>query len=209
MRKLIFLLVLIASIFMPTPANAKATNYIVTAGDSLVVGVGAPPGYSWPERMQGYCGSTCFVASVGHSGSCLVFTGCGYGPTLLQTFDSEVLARHPTKVIIAPGRNDLCHVSTDLMIDSILRLRGRARNAGVQFYVGTITPAGAGWPWPCESQRIEYNNRLRQMPNTIDFEKLVINDRGLLRWVYDSGDGLHLNADGYLQLAYAACSAVC
>jgi len=176
---------------------------IIAAGDSITQGVGAPAGWDWPSRLQFYSGAT--VTNVGHGGSCLVFTGCGYGPTLLQTFDSEVLAKSPAATIVAPGRNDFCHVTTDVMIDAILRLRGRARNAGVQFYVATVTPAGAAWPWPCEDQRRDYNNRLRQMPNVLDFESVIKNQNDRLPWKYDSGDGLHLNAGGYDALgAFAA-----
>lgn len=198
----------IVAVSLAEPAHGRTPRTVVAAGDSITQGVGAPAGQSWPDWLRSSSGDTISVSNVGHGGSCLVFTGCGYGPTLLQTFDSEVLAQRPAATIVAPGRNDLCHVSTDVLIDAILRLRGRARAAGVTFYVGTITPAGAGWPWPCEQQRVEYNTRLRQMPNVIDFEAAVINQRGVLRWVYDSGDGLHLNSAGYQQLGATAWAAI-
>lgn len=208
MRKTLIALLTLAALSITPTAHAKASGLIVTAGDSLVQGVGAPAGQSWPDVLDTTCGSSCTVANVGHGGSCIVFTGCGYGETLLSSFDREVLARKPKSTIVAIGRNDLCHVSTDTIIDSYLRLRGRARNAGVNIYFGTITPAGQAWPWPCEAQRIEVNNRLRQMPNVIDFEKLTITPNGFLRSAYDSGDGLHLNADGYAALGRAAAAAV-
>jgi lysophospholipase L1-like esterase len=188
--------------------KARFTGHIVTAGDSIVMGAGAPVGQSWPDQLLALSNGAATVSNVGHGGSCLVYTGCGYRPTLLETFDSEVLAQHPQATIVSIGRNELCHSTTDQIIDGYLRLRGRARNAGVQFYIGTITPAGANWPWPCEDQRKEVNARLRQMPNVIDFEGLIDNPRGALPWKYDSGDGLHLNAAGYAVLAQAAWAAV-
>lgn len=198
---------LVVALLIPSPAHA-GPSHVVAAGDSIVAGVGAPPGESWPDWMRVKSGFMTNVTNVGHGGSCLVFTGCGYGETLLSSFDREVLGLNPSHAIVAIGRNDLCHVSTDTIIDSYLRLRGRARNAGVTLYFGTITPAGQAWPWPCEAQRIQVNNRLRQMPNVIDFEALTITPNGFLRSMYDSGDGLHLNSSGYQVLGQAAWDAV-
>lgn len=200
-------LALSAALAVSAPADAaRNTGHVVAAGDSIVLGSGAPAGQSWPDHLRASCGNKCTVSNVGEGGTCLVSTACG--ETLLSTFDAEVLAQRPAVAIVSIGRNDLCHVPTDTIIDAYLRLRGRARNAGVRIYFGTITPAGTGWRWPCEEQRIEVNTRLRQMPNVIDFEQLVINQRGLLRWIYDSGDGLHLNSTGYSVLGRAAWSAI-
>lgn len=189
----------------PKPRKSTPTH-IVAAGDSIVAGSGAPVGLSWPDRMLAHGAKS--VSNVGHGGQCLVVTYCGHGEPLLSSFDREVLAQRPDVAIVAIGRNDLCHVTTDVLIESYLRLRGRARAVGTTVYFGTITPAGASWPWPCEEQRIEVNDRLRRLPNVIDFEAATINRRGLLRWVFDSGDGVHLNAAGYDVLGAAAWAAV-
>jgi len=202
-RVVAFVAALLVTVGLASPANGQVSERYVAAGDSIVMGAGAPVGYSWPSQLQIRCGSTCAVSNVGHGASCLVFTGCGHGETLLSSFDREVLVPGVTTALVSIGRNDLCHVSTDELMDGYKRLRGRARNVGVTVYFGTITPAGTGWPWPCELQRMEVNERLRDMPNVIDFERLVINRHGLLRWKYDSGDGLHLNAAGYSVLARA------
>ena len=205
------IITLIAGVMLAvlTPNHGHAVNdeplRIVAAGDSITQGSGTtrPHAQSWPARLRGECGSDCRVINTGRGGSCLVAVGCGDPLRWVDTFKDEVLSHDPDLVIVALGRNDLCHATTRQMIDAYRDVRRAARAADAITRFATITPAGSKWQWPCEEQRIEVNTWLRAQRGTLEFERAVMTRTGLLRGAVDY-DGLHLNKHGYDRLARIA-----
>lgn len=187
-------LALAATLLGAAPSNAKEGTTVVV-GDSIAAGYNVTQERTWPSRL-GY-------SNLAAGGSCLITYDCGTPIPLLQSLDS-VLAMKPDRILVHVGRNDLCHQTTADLIQGFKNYRNNAESAGVDIQFATITPAGAGWRWPCEEQRVEVNEWLRHQPGVLDFEAATINRRGLLRWIYDSGDGLHLNARGFRALAKVA-----
>lgn len=147
--------------------------------------------------LEDACDKTCGVKNVGHGNSCLIADDCLYGTRLVDSFDDEVLSLQPDLILVGIGRNDLCHLPTELLVVGYQDLRARAGAAGVPIRFATITPVNGSWPYPCEEQRVEVNDWLRTLPGTIDMETRVSTPAGLLRSAYDYQDGLHFNARGY------------
>lgn len=187
-----------------TPAHADDRLNVVTAGDSITHGDGAAKHWSYPDQLGRMYRDDLKVTNLAHSSSCLITQGCGYGETLTDTFDREILALHPDVVIISIGRNDLCHVSAYRYKTALRALRDAAQEQGARVLYGTITPANERWQWPCEDQAAELNKWMLKRPGTIDFASAVADRHGALRKAYDYGDGLHQNGAGYRAMARAA-----
>lgn len=190
---------------MRADASTKHPLRIVVAGDSIAAGGGTVSRrFGWPGRLHRRNLAAIDMVNVGHGSSCLLTAECGYPDRLLDTFDKEVLSARPDVIIVAIGRNDLCHMTTSDYIRAAKSLRRKARSAGAEIRFGTITPANERWTWPCEEQAVEINDWLRTLPGTIDFATAVGDTSGQLRRRYDYGDGLHPNGQGHRVMARAA-----
>lgn len=196
-------LAMLVAVLAGGPAEAKA-GPVVAVGDSIVYGVGTsdPATMSWPAR-NGY-------VKVGTSGGCVI-TVCFGQPAMVDVYDQAVLSKNPSVVIIAYGINDVAagQHSAAAIVDGLANLMWRARATGARAYVTTLTPVGPNM-WFMDEARRDVNARIRaRFVNVIDTEAPLINrNNGMLRWIYDSGDNLHPNYDGYTQMALAVRAAV-
>lgn len=192
-----------------TPAaQADDRLHVVAAGDSITEGAGGGKWMSYPHQMGKMFHDQLRVENAGHTASCIAFEGCGYGPTLQQTFADDVLTKQPDVIIIDIGRNDLCHITTRQYKKAMRNLRDAGKATGARVVYGTITPPNERWPWPCEEQTAELNEWMRRRSSTIDFAAALSNKDGELRKRFDSGDGLHPNDLGYRVMARTAAAAL-
>ena len=213
---LIAALLLVAGLLSaPARATTPAGMVLGFAGDSITAGYGTTAAWrdGYPRRAADKaCGTDCgTVLVVGHAGQCLVYPGCGYGPTLLATFGPEVLAAvpRPTTVVLEIGRNDLAHASDTDMQNAYLALVAQATTAGVHVIVGTIPPAGQAYQWWnwTEPQRQRINQWLRATfaADVADYEAvLMAPGSGNPGWMwagYDSGDHIHPGDLGAVRMA--------
>jgi hypothetical protein len=192
------------------------------AGNSITVGYGTSAAWrdSYPQRtINRVCGWNCGpTAIVGHPGQCLVYPGCGYGPTLLSTFGPEVLATAPTPttVLVEIGTNDLAHASDTDMETAYQTLVAQGAAVGARVLVGTIPPYGAGYTWYSwvEAQRERINTWIvttygsgGQCGGTsqcVDFAAVLTTGSpgAYYMWApYDSGDHVHPDDLGAMRMA--------
>lgn len=196
---LILALLLVSLLFNTSssaaPSKVSSGMVVVVAGDSIARGVGASEERSMPSVLARQTHAE--VSNVGHGGSCLVVAICP-GDTLLDTIDAEVFSQNPDMVLLNIGINDLCHVSDYRLKESYRELGRRADANDVEIVFGTLPPYGKDWAWPCEDQRLRINEWMRSSRlNIVDFSAALANQKNMLRWSFDSGDGLHPNARGY------------
>ena len=196
------LLALVSVTFNAAPTIAARNTQpgrVVVVGDSIVGGSGTVQPIrrnSYPARLQTRLGQR--VPIVKHPAGCLVAQGCLYGPTMLETYASEVLPLAPSHVILSMGVNDLCHVPDKQLRDAFRWVLHTNRAHGIRTTFATITPQNANWQWRCEAQRVRINDWLldRFPGRTADVASVLETPRGNLRSRYDSGDGLHPNNRG-------------
>jgi lysophospholipase L1-like esterase len=206
----------------PDPHSAV----VVTFGDSLTEGAGST-GRPWPEvlaeRLRARArGASIAVVNAGISGNRLLREG--YGPSGLERFDRDVLARPGVRwVTVLEGTNDLgfpgsveptgASVTADQLIAAYRQLTRSAHAARLKIYGGTLPPfEGASSPGyftpEKESVRQAVNAWVRtsgEFDAVLDFDA-ALRDPGRpsrLLPAYDSGDHLHPNDAGHRAMGEA------
>ena len=108
--------------------------------------------------------------------------------------------------IILGGSNDIGWQDTpDEIIDYLLDLWKIAIERGIKVIACTIPPIGAYYPTIQAAQK-ELNQLIASCVDEFDGVSIVdtfnglANADGLLRYEYDSGDGLHLSVEGYKRM---------
>ena len=192
-------LVLLAQL-SPAPADPV----IVAVGDSITQGAGSkdPGVQSWPALIGAH--------RAGEGGGCVISDPCFSGQApMVQTFDASVLAQHPDIVVIAYGINDI-YSGPEAIFEGLKELAHRTRAAGARPYVATVTPQRGKQHEAYHSIRSKLNRMIRQHfgARVIDFDKALRNPRGKMWPRFDSGDGLHPNADAYEVMAGVAARAL-
>lgn len=141
-----------------------------------------------------------------------------FGPSAVSRLEEDVLAQPGvTDVIVMEGTNDVAGaplVSADDVIAGLDDIVRRSQAAGLNVVLGTIPPAEGAFPWVdngsamATAERNRINDWIRTRPHgvgVVDFHEALRDpanpDR--LHPDYDSGDGLHLNLDGYRAMAEA------
>lgn len=212
MRRMLAAVVMLAAALVAAPAHADTYGQVertVVAGDSIVLGAGTShPKRTYPARLAAELDQK--VPSVGHGAGCLIAPGCLYGPSLIETYITEVLDLDPSRVVLSMGVNDLCHVP-DEVLRSGYRLLWMVNNANhIETVFTTITPQNERWPWRCEEQRLRINSWLlnRFPKQTVDLAGLLDGPAGNLQKRYDAGDGLHPNDLGAQKMAHAVARAI-
>ncbi len=200
---------------------------IVALGDSITDGYGSTPNANlrWPNLLQARLltdPSTAQLAVInaGISGNRVLHDAAG--PSALERFDRDVLARDGVKyLLVLEGINDLGapyepgghgqqEVTARELIAGLRQLIDRAHAHGIKVFGCTLTPyKGAKYFSAVGEARREAINRWTRtsgaFDGAIDFDAAVRDPRHPLRFLpaYDSGDHLHPSDAGYKAMADA------
>jgi lysophospholipase L1-like esterase len=173
---------------------------VFAAGDSITYGyaTSAPPQTAYPALAG--------VQSIGFNGAC-VSVRCPPPFDAQDWFEDRVraLPGHPDICVALYGINDVAirYATVEETIQGYEKLAAKAKKLGVRMFFGTLTPLSptAEATFHTDAKRRELNDWIRKQPGHLDYETAVIGDDGWLKPAYDSGDGLHLNDAGDVQLA--------
>lgn len=189
----------------PIPGGPR----IIVMGDSIAAGWVVSEKYAWPsrlaDRMRGEDHSWMTVRAIG--GRCLVAPGCA-GETVASAWESALVAR-PTTMILAVGENDLGKIPAHEIKAAIASLVDRAHAAGIQVLVATIPPQERSrWPtwYSWGEDMINVNSWIRETygptGDVLDWYAVLVNpETGWMREEFESGDGVHPNRYGHIELA--------
>lgn len=203
---------------------AQPVNGLVAVGDSITDGVGS--GVDVDERWTDALARRLTDPAAAPT-SAMVVLNAGIsrnrllgddpvrdGDSPLTRFDRDVLAAAGvTDVILHIGTNDIAVGSTPAeIVEGLRHYVSRAKAAGKRVFLTTITPsdAGAHGTRGASSARGTVNTWILNQGPTVadgvfDFAAAVADPENPDRLApeFDSGDGLHLSADGYQALADA------
>lgn len=210
-------------------ASTPAARAVVTLGDSITDGHGATTNGNdrWPDLLAARLQANPATRAVGvlnHGIGGNRLLSDGLGPNAIARFDRDVLAQPGVRyLIVLEGINDLGTLTREApvapaehaalvarMIGSYRQIIARAHAAGIKVYGATILPDGAsGYYHPDaqnEADRAVVNAWIRapgHFDAVIDFDATMRDPAAptRLRKDYDSGDGLHPSAGGYLAMA--------
>ncbi|MEV5748522.1 GDSL-type esterase/lipase family protein [Actinoallomurus sp. NPDC052308] len=172
---------------------------------------GIPTG--WPNGSS-RGGRPLGVVNAGIGGNRLLSDSPVYGEKGLSRFRRDVLERPGVRtVIVMDGVNDLAAwnetgpVTARQIIEGLRALIGAAHARGIRVVGGTIMPMKGSAAYTGSGERIrdEVNRWIRgggAYDSVVDFDR-VVDDRGRIRALYDSGDHIHLNDTGYRAIADA------
>ncbi|MBY0491832.1 MAG: SGNH/GDSL hydrolase family protein [Gemmatimonadaceae bacterium] len=206
--------------------NPRASGVIVTIGNSITDGFGAPVDSNarWPdvlaERLVAGRGAPMAVVNAGISGNRVLSTVTG--PSALLRFDRDVLMQPGvTHVIVLEGINDISRGTPatnprdEMPIEELIaghrQLIARAHERGLRIFGATLTPVG-GMNRPAQREVQEkhaaFNRWLRtsgEYDGVIDFERATWDPADTTRMLpaYDSGDHLHPSGAGYAAMGKA------
>ncbi len=179
---------------------------ILGFGDSLTAGTpGYEPGYGGDVRSQyGFW----LMESARHEGiTTLQFHNQGVpGELAIQMKPRlrRLLEKESYDIaIIWGGTNDLgWGYDPEAVHETLVNLWKVSLDAGIQTITCTIPPIGSQIPDHLEKQRMLNERILANEHQLQDFYVVEVfsalaNDSGTLMLLYDSGDGLHLNVEGY------------
>jgi lysophospholipase L1-like esterase len=188
------------------------TDGILAAGDSLTDPPLPPDTYQrWTDVVAGRTHRA--VGNVAIGGNRVLLPG-GYGPTLSQRFERDVLDRPGAgTLVLFEGTND---VSTGISATELTaRLAQLCRTAdahGLRIVLVTLAPA---WKRPLAHERVrqQVNDWIRTTPYAdlrVDADKLLRDPRRPTHLLpaYDFGDGLHISAAGHRVLGQAVVAAL-
>jgi lysophospholipase L1-like esterase len=210
-------------------AASNRARAIVALGDSVTDGFGSTPDTNqrWPsllaERLQfHWATSRVSVLNAGVSGNRVLHDFVG--TSALARLDRDTLVQTGVKyVIVGEGNNDFLIpglignpaevVTVAQVIQAHRQMIDRAHALGLRIYGSTLTPV-EGYPFPgfwtpdLEAKRQAVNHWIRTSrayDAVIDFDKLLRDPShpSHLLLVYDSGDHLHPNDNGYRTMADA------
>jgi lysophospholipase L1-like esterase len=195
--------------------TSQARGAIVAVGDSITDGADSTPDSNqrWPDVLADRLGGRYGVLNQGISGNRLL--EYGRGPSTLERFDRDVLARSGARtVIVAIGINDVLrkpHAPTaEHVTAGLTELADRARARGWRVIGATLTPCG-GHPRctaAAQAERLKINTSIRSggiFDAVVDFDAALRDPYapGRMKPVYDSGDHLHPNDAGYARMGSA------
>ena len=187
---------------------------VVAIGDSLTDPRLRPDTYQrWTDVVTAQLRGAAPVANAAIDGNRVLLAG-GYGPTMTQRLDRDVLSRDGVgTLLVLAGTNDGGSGATaPQVIDALDRLATRARARGIRVVLLTLLPA---------HRRAADREAVRQAVNawirTTDRVDLVLDAEAVLRDPqsptrlrpeYDLGDGLHLSVAGHRALGRAVAAAL-
>jgi len=195
-------------------AGAAAPRTILAVGDSLTDARLWPGVYGrWSDVLAARLGSAAAVANAGVDGNRLVAPG-GYGPTVVQRFDRDVLSRAGIgTVVLLAGTNDItAGVSADELTHRLSALAAKAHAHGLRLVLMTLTPAHRRTA-DKEQVRQDVNSWIRTTKAAdayVDADAALRDATNPMRLApsYDFGDGLHLSLAGQRALGEAVANAL-
>ncbi|MDI9419342.1 MAG: SGNH/GDSL hydrolase family protein [Bacillota bacterium] len=195
-------------------ANAAA---VVAIGDSITDGRGSTTNRQnrWPDILANRLQADQSAAHIGvlnHGiGGNAVLHG-GLGPTVFRRFKRDVLEQPGVRyLIILAGVNDIGGSHSLAIADNLISVFQhfveQAHDCGILVYGGTILPfGGSQYYTPVREQaRQKFNEWVRTsgvFDAVIDFDAALRDpgDPERLLNLYDTGDHLHPNAEGYKRM---------
>jgi len=199
-------------------ANSTVKGSIVTFGDSITDGVHSTvnENHRWPDYLSDRIqreipNHKLSVLNEGISGNRILSDTALFGVNALARLEQDVLLKNNIKaVVLLEGINDIGHGTYDAgkVIDGMKMIIAQTHAKGIRIYGGTILPfSGAKYDNP-EGQitRAAVNSWIRSsndFDGVIDFDKALRDPSDPLKLltVYDSGDHLHPNDEGYKVMA--------
>ena len=188
------------------------TDGILAVGDSLTDPPLAPDTYQrWTDVVATRTHRP--VGNLAIGGNRLLLTG-GYGPTLWERFDGDVLSRPGAgTLVLFEGTNDVSTgISALELTTRLTELCRRAKAHHLRVVLVTYPPA---WKRPVAHERVrqEVNSWIRTTPYAdlrVDADKLLRDPHRPTHLLpaYDFGDGLHLSAAGHRVLGEAVVTAL-
>jgi lysophospholipase L1-like esterase len=195
---------------------------VIALGDSITDGRGSTTDANdrWPDDLAERLitnapTSNVAVVNMGIGGNGIFG---GLGPAAKNRFDRDVLNQAGARwLIVFEGVNDIGGASSSgspalatNLIAAYTQFANKARARRIRAYGATITPFGGNGYFSAahEATRQTVNAWVRTntvFDGVIDFDAVTRNPTTLtnLLSAYDSGDGLHLNPDGYKAMADA------
>lgn len=171
----------------PAPTSSRGTQTVVCIGDSIT--------RKWPSVLEERLGSGWkVIAKRGDADTT---------DQMLERFDTDVIAYHPTFVIILAGTAHLePGVGPKKVEPSIAKMCERARANGIKPVLCTIPPDnedGVSIAWVNELNTWIKSYARSQGHGVIDFYALLNDptDPGHMLKEYSSGDRIHPNDAGY------------
>ncbi len=206
--------------------SRETEGAVVVLGDSITDGITSSPGanHRWTdflaERLRTERGAPRYsVLNAGISGNRILIDGVDYspnnGPSALHRVHRDALSQTGVEVVVFQlGLNDILKHPQQLdagrIVAGLQELVRRAHAQGVRAVGGTLTPSGGhrGYEPKEEAVRQAVNERIRSgdvFDAVIDFDAALRDPAHpqQLRPIYDSGDHLHPNDNGYRAMAYA------
>lgn len=192
-----------------------ALGAVVALGDSLTAGSGSTTDANarWPDVLADRLGGRYGVANAGIAGNRVVDIDRSAGsPSGTDRLDRDVLSVAGARtVVVALGINDLQQYPQEadpqLIVDSLRALTDRAHSRGLTVVGATLTPFEGFRTWTPERDAVRHavNEQIRAgtvFDAYVDFDAAVRDPAAPNRILalYDSGDHLHLNDDGYRAL---------
>jgi lysophospholipase L1-like esterase len=194
--------------------DAGTAKTILAIGDSLSDARLTPGQYArWSDVLTDRLRGQAPVANAAIDGNRLLAPG-GYGPTITQRFDRDVLSRAGVgTLVMLAGTNDItAGVTAEQLTTQLASLVARAHDRGLRVVLMTLTPA---------HKRTADKEQVRQAVNswirTAGTADQVIDADAVLRDPaqprrllpsYDFGDGLHLSVAGQHALGEAVAKAL-
>jgi lysophospholipase L1-like esterase len=191
-----------------------STKAIVILGDSITDGRGSTTDVDnrWPDDLAQRLSTNAPTAGVAVINMGIGGNGVfgGLGPSAQARFDRDVLGQSGVRwLIVFEGVNDIGGgASAQSLTSAYAQFVDKAHARNLRAYGATITPFGGnGYYTPAhEAVRQAVNTWIRtsgKFDAVIDFDAVVRNPVTLtnLLSAYDTGDGLHLNPEGYRAMA--------
>jgi lysophospholipase L1-like esterase len=202
---------IITGIDVLADASSKA---LVTLGDSITDGRGSTTDGNnrWPDNLAQRLSTNAAEANVAVINMGIGGNGVfgGLGPSAQARFDRDVLSQSGVRwLIVFEGVNDIGGgTSAQSLTNAYAQFVDKAHAGNLRAYGATITPFGGnGYYTPAhEAVRQAVNTWIRtsgKFDAVIDFDAVVrnpITPTNLLS-AHDTGDGLHLNPEGYRAMA--------
>lgn len=195
------------------PQDAPSGASLVAVGDSLTDAPLPPDTYNrWTDAIAPMLPGTP-VVNAAIAGNRVVQSG-GYGPTLRERFDGDVLLQAGVDtVVVLAGTNDISTgVSAERLQSELEALVVRGQQAGLRIVLATIPPAARRTAAE-RGVRDAVNSWIRNRSRAdlvVDADRALRDPTapGRLLSRYDHGDGLHLSPAGHAALARAVADVV-
>jgi acyl-CoA thioesterase I len=182
------LLVILIWAIWPSPLSRVANldsrgSTIVTFGDSLTSGVGAPAGQDYPSQLSALAGVN--IINAGISGDTT--------ESALARLDDDVLPNNPRIVIVGLGGNDfLRRVPIETTEANLRETVRRIRDAGAMVVLLGFRFPTLGARYETMYERVAREERCLLIPDLLD---------GILSNPSLRSDDIHPNARGYQLMA--------